>query len=161
MRSHLILSVLVLTVAGGLGACARDVIPNTDVEDTADNREVLEFLETYRSALVERDVPALLRLADPDYFDDNGTPSAHDDIDFDTLQSKLQLWAERLEDVRYDIRYRHVLYAESSRVMVDYTYSGRFRVVGPDGEARWARRLDNNRLVLARHDDGYRILSGM
>ena len=143
------------------GACAHDPIPNTDVADTSENREVLEFLETYREALVERDVPALLRLVHPDYFDDNGTPSAQDDIDYETLQSKLELWAERLEDVRHDIRYRNVMYSETNRVLVDYTYTGRFRVIGPDGEPRWARRLDNNRIILARQGDGYRILSGM
>ncbi len=151
-------------LAGGLlgSACARDVIPNTTVEDTSENREVLEFLEEYRVALVERDIPRLLRLVHPDYFDDNGTPGAADDIDYTDLQDKLALWATRLEDVRYDIRYRDVIFTEADRILVDYTYAGRFKVVGPDGESRWARRLDSNRIVLRREDGGaYRIVSGL
>jgi hypothetical protein len=140
--------------------CARDVIPNTDVEDTAENREVLEFVELYRNALIERDVGALLRLVDPSYFDDNGTPVPRDDIDYDRLRERVGTWPQHLADVRYEIKYRRVTYTESNRVLVDYTYSGRFKIIDPAGE-RWARRLADNRLVLARVEGEYRIVSGL
>lgn len=142
-------------------ACGPAMIPNTHVEDTVFNREVLEVLEQYRVAINDQDVPALLRLAHPDYYDDNGTPSTEDDVDYEMLVEKLGLWADRLEDVRYDIRYRDVTLAESGRVVVDYTYTGRFKLVRADGDSRWSRRLDNNRIVLEKVDDAYRVLSGM
>jgi len=141
--------------------CARDAIPNTDVEDTAENREVVEFVELYRDALNERDVSALLGLASNEYFDDNGTPGADDDLDYGMLQEKLAQWRDALLDVSYDIRYRRVTFTESNRILVDYTYSGRFRLATPEGD-RWARRLADNRLVLVRNAEGeFRILSGM
>ena len=100
-------------------------------------------------------------MAHPDYYDDNGTPSTEDDVDHDLLVEKLGLWADRLEDVRYDIRYRDVTTAESGRVVIDYTYTGRFKLIRANGESRWSRRLDNNRIILEKVDDDYRILSGM
>ncbi|MCA9580650.1 MAG: hypothetical protein KC416_02575 [Myxococcales bacterium] len=149
-------SVLFLCVLG----CGGATIPNTDVEDTDDNREVLEFVEEYRKAVESRDVAELLALASPDYHDDSGTPAADDDVDYEGLKGRLQRWSEALLSVRYEIRYRRVSFVRD-RVLVDYTYTGSFKMKGPDGD-RAERRLDENRLVLVRTgDDGFRILSGM
>ena len=53
---------LLLIAVVALGGCTRD-IPNTTVPDNADNREVIEFMETYRHALEDRDVALLLGMA--------------------------------------------------------------------------------------------------
>lgn len=160
MRSILLPSLALLLPV--LGGCARDVIPNTDVEDTAENREVIEFVEDYRRAVEERDVSGMLALASPRYYDDNGTPTGGDDLDFDGLRDQLAEWQQAVVDVRYEIRYRRVTFVENSdRVLVDYTYTGSFRVETPEGE-RWARRLADNRLVLRQDEEGaFQILSGM
>ncbi len=159
-RLHLAFLAL-LALSGATQGCARDVIPNTDVEDTSDNRDVLEFCERYRLAVEERNVPALMHLASERYYDDNGTPSGLDDVDYDGLAEKLNAWREGVLDVRYEIRYRRVTF-HRERVLVDYTYTGSFRVRAPSGE-RWARRLADNRLIIHREGEGeeFRILSGM
>ena len=62
--------------------------------------------------------------------------------------------------VHYDIRYREVVFLPT-KVLVDYTYIGRFRINGSEG-TRWERRLSDNRMVLAKtKQGGYAILSGM
>ncbi|MBK8170620.1 MAG: hypothetical protein IPK60_09790 [Sandaracinaceae bacterium] len=139
--------------------CGASVIPNTDVEDNSANREIVEFVERYRLAVEARDVGVLMRLASPSYFDDNGTPSGDDDVDFDGLRSKLAGFTDNLLAVRYEIRYRRVTYRRDE-VAVDYTYTGSFRVTTATGD-RWARRLADNRLVLRREGDQLRIVSGM
>lgn len=150
---------LSFALLSGVG-CGHGTIPNTDVEDTTQNREVLEFVEQYREAVEERDVSSLMALASHSYYDDNGTPGGDDDLDYEGLQEKLQAWSENVLDVRYEIRYRRVTFARD-RVLVDFTYTGSFRVDTPEGE-RWARRLADNRLVLESVDEGeYRIISGM
>lgn len=145
-----------------LAGCARDVIPNTDVEDTAENREVIRFVERYRHAVEARDVDGMLSLTSNRYYDDNGTPTGDDDIDYDGLREKLSLWRDQVLDVRYEIRYRRVTFLEEAdRILVDYTYTGSFRVETPEGE-RWSRRLADNRLVLGEGTDGeLAILSGL
>lgn len=142
------------------GACSRDVIPNTDVEDTPEGRDVVKFVERYRTAVIERSVPKLLNLADKDYYDDMGTPQGDDDVDLEGLKERLgETFGTDLLSVHYDIRYRDVVFLPT-KVLVDYTYIGRFRLNTPEGP-RWERRLADNRMVLTKHKDGYRIASGM
>ncbi len=150
---------MVLLALSLIGGCAHSTIPNTDVEDTGENRDVLQFVERYRHAVEERNVSQMLELASERYFDDNGTPLGDDDIDYRKLREALTVWRDRVIDVRYEIRYRRVAY-DRDRVFVDYTYTGSFLVQTPDGE-RWQRRLRDNRLVLRKGGESYRILSGM
>ncbi|MEM6954948.1 MAG: hypothetical protein AAF411_23290 [Myxococcota bacterium] len=156
--TRLTLFLLSLSLAG----CA-SVIPNTTVEDTPDNRDVVSFMEEYRRAVEARNVRRLLDLADESYLDDNGTPSGDDDLDYDGLREHLALWTDRLLDVRYEINYRRVTW-EEHRVYVEYRYTANFRVRGGDDDDHWARRLGDNRIVLARDDEAsprFQILSGM
>lgn len=157
IRHALLVTALVLAplVAG----CAGRMIPNTDVEDTSENRTVVDFVEQYRHAMEERNPGQILRLVSEDYYDDNGTPSTADDIDYGMLQERLARLDDDVLEVRYEMRYRRVIFRDD-RVLVDFTYTGRFKVRGPDGE-RWARRLADNRLELVRQDGEYRILSGL
>lgn len=143
-----------------LCACEPTLIPNTRVEDTGDNREVVEFIERYRQAVESRNVPALLAMASINYFDDMGTPGGEDDIDFDGLQVGLTRLREEVIGARYQISYRAVTYVPDQRVLVDLLYTGWFRVNTAEGP-QWKRRLEPHRIVLAREDRGYRIMSGM
>jgi hypothetical protein len=155
------LRAFVLGGALSLGACSHDLIPNTDVEDTPDTRDVVAFVEKYRSAVMARDTGKLLALASKDYYDDMGTPQGDDDVDLEGLRERLTAtFGPELLSVHYDIRYRDVVFLHT-KVLVDYTYIGRFRISATDG-ARWERRLSDNRLVLAKtNKGGYAILSGM
>jgi hypothetical protein len=154
-RLLLALSLLALT------ACARNVIPNTEVEDTPETRDVVDFVEKYRKAVVARDVDKLITMASADYYDDMGTPSGEDDVDQEALGERLRsTFGTELLAVHYDIRYRDVTFLPT-KVLVDYTYIGRFRINSPDGP-RWERRLADNRMVLGKLGNGtYTIMSGM
>jgi hypothetical protein len=143
-----------------LCACEAALIPNTRVADTSENREVVEFVERYRQAVEARNVAALLSMASLNYFDDMGTPAGDDDIDYDGLQVGLNRMREEVIGARYQISYRAVTYVPDARVLVDLLYTGWFRVNTSDGP-QWKRRLEPHRIVLAREDRGYRIMSGM
>jgi len=143
-----------------LTACEPVLIPNTHIEDTNQNREVVEFVEKYRSALEQRNASALLAMASPNYFDDMGTPSGDDDIDYDGLKSGLGRLREEVLGARYQISYRNVTYDTPERVLVDMLYTGWFRVNAEDGPT-WKRRLEPHRIILAREEGRYRIVSGM
>jgi hypothetical protein len=152
------LSVLLLL---GFAACTHTKIPNTDVEDSPDSRDVVAFVEKYRQAVVSRNVGKLIDLVADDYYDDMGTPQGDDDVDREVLKERLeQTFGPDLLAVHYDIRYRDVVFLPT-KVLVDYTYIGRFRVNTPDGTT-WERRLADNRMVLSKKKDGtYLIVSGM
>lgn len=144
-----------------LAGCGEKLIPNTDVEDTEDNQQVIEYCENYRIALEARDVGRLLAMTADDYYEDGGSPAGHDDYDRAGLEERLRTRFSRVEAIRYDIRYRRVVYFPD-RVEVYYSYYGRFQVAGREaGESLWFSEVGDNRLVLARVPDGYKILSGL
>lgn len=154
MRGALV-SLAVMTLAG----CGAELIANTTVEDTPENREVISFCESYRHALEQRDIGALLAMASPRYYENGGTPEGDDDYDIVGLREVLRRTLPRVQSVRYEFRYRRILF-ESDRVQVDYTYSGSYQVETDDGP-RWFRRVADNRLELERTGGEYRIVSGM
>ena len=158
--ARLCLGALCLGVLAQAAGCAHKPIPNTRVDDTEENREVIDFVEKYRKAVETRDAPVLLRMTSKMYFDDMGTPQGEDDIDYDTLQTGLSRLQKELLDARYQISYRGVTYTPNERVLVDMLYTGWFKVETPDG-AQWRRKLEPHRIVLAREDGNYKIVSGM
>lgn len=156
MRNRLIALALLLTPA--IPGCGGENIPNTDVPDNAENREVLGFVEEYRHAVERRDVGGILSLVSERFFDDNGTISNDDDRDYEILSEQLSAF-EQLLDVRYEMRYRRVTY-RSDRILVDYTYTASFKVATPQGD-RWETRLRDNRIELVREEGEFRIISGI
>lgn len=159
MNNLRLLGSLVLLLTLGFG-CTKETIPNTFIEDTRGNREVVDFVETYRLAVEGRNVAGLLKMASKDYFDDMGTPSGDDDVDYETLKAGLASMRQEVLAARYQISYRGLTYASNERVLVDVLYTGWFRVQTPDGPS-WRRRLEPHRLVLRRNADSFEILSGM
>lgn len=153
-------ALLLSLAAAALAGCSRETIPNTRVEDNQANREVVEFVERYRKAVESRDIATLLALASRDYFDDMGTPAGDDDVDYETLKAGLVRLRQEVIDARYQISYRGLSYMPNDRVLVDFLYTGWFKVNTSEGP-QWRRRLEPHRITLAREDKSYRIISGM
>lgn len=147
-----------LAIAG----CGERFIPNTEVEDTAENRSVIEFCERYRVALEALDVPALVALASDDYYEPGDPATGEDDYDRGGLEERMRTRFSRVEAIRYDILYRRVNHYPD-RIEVLYTFHGRFQVAPrvPERQSVWFSKVGDNRLVLVRTPDGYRIASGM
>jgi hypothetical protein len=151
---------LALFIALAASACGASNIPNTRVEDTSQNREIIDFVERYRKAVEDRDTGTLLGMTSRFYFDDMGTPTGEDDVDYDGLKAGLERLRKDVLAARYQISYRGLTYTENERVLVDLLYTGWFKVETPDGP-QWRRRLEPHRIVLAREDGKLLILSGM
>ncbi|MFO7179544.1 MAG: hypothetical protein DIU78_012680 [Pseudomonadota bacterium] len=145
---------------GSIG-CATHYLPNTDVEATELNRRVIEFCEEYRRAVERRNVPLLLKFAHPNYYEDGGTVSTSDDLDYAGLREYLEGRFKKTSAIRYEIRYRDVKPGRNNTIYVDYTYTASFKVLGPDGEEVWRRSVADNRLELVPEGESFRILSGM
>ena len=151
------LSLVALLVLLG---CSRDVIPNTGVEDSEFNRNVIAFCEDYRHAVERRNTEVLLKLADPKYYEDGGSIDTSDDLDFEGLEDYLKKEFAQTKAIRYEIFYRDVTTGRSDQIFVDYTYSASYKVPTSRGDV-WRRRVADNRLELVRNGEKFRILSGM
>ena len=157
-RRAILLTLVAISLC--LGACTPHVIPNTDVEDTAFNRSVLEFCEEYRRAVERRNTALLLKLAHPDYYEDGGNIDSSDDLDYGGLRDYLKDRFARTKAIRYEVRYRRVRKGRRDHVFVDYTYSASYKIVTKKGE-EWRRSVADNRLELIPHGETYRIKAGM
>lgn len=142
-----------------IAGCATHYIPNTDVEDTNDNRKIIAFCEKYRNAVEKKDVGELLQLASDDYYEDGGNIDASDDLDVTGLKSYLTTKFQDARAIRYEIRYRRVI-QEPDVIYVDYTYSASYRIPGTKGE-EWRRKVEENRLEIIPFKEEYRIIAGM
>ena len=150
---------LVLTAFASAG-CSKTYIPNTDVEDSSDNRKVIAFCEDYRHAVKDKDVGKLLKMASPRYYEDGGNTNPEDDIDFEGLKDYLTATFVKTQTIRYEIRYRKVTFEENKKVMVEYSYSASYRMPGLKGE-EWKHTVADNRLELIPEGDSFKILAGM
>ena len=151
-------ALLTVTSMGSMG-CAKSYIPNTEVEDNAENREIVRVCEKYRRAVEERNIGMLMALASPRYFDNSGTTTGEDDYDRQGLEQVLRVRFATIKAMRYEFKYRSIF--ESQGLMyVEYTYTMSFQYE-VDGQSHWANRTGDNRLELEKVGDGYLIVSGM
>ena len=159
MMRRLLPLILALT-ALSLSACNKTYIPNTDVEDSSDNRKVILFCEKYRHAVEDKNIAELLKLASPSYFEDGGNTKPDDDYDYAGLKEYLTTTFLRTTSIRYEIRYRRLTFTETGHILVDYTYAAAYRIPGVKGE-EWRHKIADNRLDLVRADETFKIVSGM
>jgi len=149
-------SLLAVSNAG----CSKSYIPNTDVEDSSENKKVIAFCEQYRHAVEDKDVGTLLKLASPRYYEDGGNTNPEDDIDADGLKDYLTSTFVKTQTIRYEIRYRRVSFNENKKIFIEYTYSASYRIPGLKGE-EWKHTVADNRLELVAEGDSFKILAGM
>jgi hypothetical protein len=152
-----ILALLVVPLGAG---CATHYIPNTDVEDTGDNRKVITFCEKYRHAVEQRDVPLLLKMAAESYYEDGGNVDASDDMDYSGLRDYLEGRFKDTRAIRYEIRYRRIQPSDN-RIVIEYTYTASYKIPGLKGD-EWRHTVADNRLeIVEDKDNGFKILAGM
>ena len=150
----------VSVLAAGSAGCSKSYIPNTDVEDTSDNKKVISFCEEYRHAVEDKDVGRLLKLASPRYYEDGGNTNPEDDIDADGLKDYLTSTFVKTQTIRYEIRYRKVTFGENKKVFIEYSYSASYRIPGLKGE-EWKHTVADNRLEIVADGESFKILAGM
>ncbi len=141
-------------------ACAKTFIPNTDVEDTSVNRQVIGFCEQYRHAMEDRNAAQLLKLMSPGYFEDGGNTKNEDDADYEKIREFLTGDFLRTGGIRYEIRYRRVTFANNNHVYVDFTYAAAWKVPGVKAD-EWHHEVADNRLDLVRDAESFKIIAGM
>jgi hypothetical protein len=151
---------LVIGFVSCAGACSPAVIPNTDVVDTPENRDLITFCERYRRAVELKNVGMLLEMAAPSYYEDGGTLDPTDDLDLAGLADYLKTKYVEADSVRYEIRYRRVSRGRQDRFLVDFTYSASFRVRTAEG-SEWRRKVSENRLEIVPNGEKYLIVAGM
>ncbi|MBN2362185.1 MAG: nuclear transport factor 2 family protein [Deltaproteobacteria bacterium] len=154
MRAFFALALLAWAVS-----CKPTLLPNSDVEDTAANRELYDVVESYRLAMESRDADRVMALVAKDFFDTSGTENPADDYGYPELASRLKEDFGRTSALRLDIHLKSIEIKEDV-ALIEYRFQSRAHVKFPVGD-QWITNTDVNRMRLKRADDGWRIASGL
>jgi hypothetical protein len=139
-------------------ACAKN-IPNTEIRDTPDARALLDVIEKYRVAVERRDAAAVLALVSPGYFDNAGTASPSDDLDYSGLQATLPGDYLKMPMIRIDLAVKQIE-VDGDKASADFFYDTHFRVITPKGEI--ARQdSDQSRMTFHKEKGVWKITSGL
>ncbi len=151
--------ILTLAAAFALAACAPKLIPNTQVEDTRDNRAVYEVLRAYVVGLQTKDASAVLALVSPDYFDNAGTPLPTDDMDRAAVERSLATDLAKVDSLRLEMGVKRID-VKGDTASAELFYDGYYRVVTKEGPVP-KRESDLHQMKLRRHGQTWLITSGL
>jgi hypothetical protein len=144
-----------------MAACSPKLLPNSNLEDSEENRQVLLVLAKYQAAMIERRSDAVMELVAADYFEDRGNLNANDDYNRDGLQQRLKDDFARFKEVDLQIYVQKIDRANPEKLAVDYRYQTRALLDLPAGP-KWVTSSDVNRLWLRPVGDGdFRIVAGL
>ncbi|MBI2377035.1 MAG: nuclear transport factor 2 family protein [Deltaproteobacteria bacterium] len=152
-------STLALPVAFSLAACAHSKIPETQIDDTPENREVLSVVETYKTAFEARDADKIIALVSPSFYEDNGNTDAADDYDRNGLADALKKDFERTKKVQLELRIDDIQVEDQTAAAFVF-YTLRAHNDYPAGE-KWQTTTDRSRISLELKDGRWLISSGI
>lgn len=117
---------LPLLLGAALG-CAAHKIPGTDIDETADANAIIEVVGKYNTAIDAQDAAGILALVDPSFYDDAGTLTPEDDLDYAALKTKLPTILLKFQDVRVKITVK-ALNVVGDKASLVYNYVITFRI---------------------------------
>lgn len=142
-------ALVLITLAG----CGPRMIGQTQIEDTEDNRQILDLLHKYRLAYEAKDAAGITALASERYLD------ARDSISYETLRDDLTKTFDRVKQLQLELTVRRVR-LDGDRAEVDYFYSTSFQLVGAQNDA-WTTESDDKRMSLVRENGAWKVVSGL
>jgi hypothetical protein len=117
------------------------------------------MVDAYRKAFDSRNLDGVMALVSPLYYDDAGTVTAEDDIDYKILPQALKETFSRISQVRIEFGITAIAIT-GDKANVDLFYDAKYRVMTPRAEIP-RRDTDVQRLVLQRDGTGWKIITGL
>ncbi len=140
-------------------ACSPRRIPGTEINETPDTRAIADLIEAYRVAVEARNVPAIMAMVAPSYYDTAGTPDPSDDVDRAGLEKRLTQDFPNLETVRLGITLRRID-VQGDGALAEVFFDSWYRVKTPNGVVP-RRDSDVHRMKLQRIDKRWLFTSGL
>lgn len=163
MRLRLPLFFAVALAVAAAGGCKPELIAGTSIEDSEENRKVLEFLGRYQQAMENRSPDDVAKLCAADYYETNGNTDPKDDYNLDGLKQKLGDHFGRTKELTLEVYVQIVDRSEPGVVAVAYRYNTRALVTFPAGD-KWVTATEVTKVKLRAVDGdelGYRIIAGL
>jgi hypothetical protein len=145
------LPLLLCTAVG----CAAHKIPGTDIDQTTDTDAIIAVVGKYNTAVDAQDATGILALVDPSFYDDAGTLTPEDDLDYATLKTKLPAILAKFQDVRVKITVK-TLNVSGDKASLVYNYVITFRI-----NQKVTTDSDIKRMDFKRVNGVWRIVKGV
>jgi hypothetical protein len=139
-------------------ACSHSMIPGTKIADNPDNHAVLEVLGRYKQAAEALDMPAVLALASPAYFDRTSARGAAP-VDYPGLKKELTEKFNRVKALKMEVTVKDVR-VNGDHAEIDYFLVMHFSLDLPAKE-KWFPESDDQRMTLARDGASWKVTSGL
>jgi hypothetical protein len=153
-------SALVLaSFAAAATGCAHAKIPNTNIDDTPENHQILDLVHEYQRAVESRDADALIALVSPRFYEDNGNTDRSDDYDYNGLRSALSKDFSRTKAMQLEVRVDDIK-VEEDRAYAEVYYTYRAQNEYPSG-LQWDTASDRARLRFERKNGKWLIVAGL
>ncbi len=140
-------------------ACSPRRLPGTEINETPDTLAIADLIEAYRKAVEARDVPAILAMVAPNYYDTAGTPDPSDDVDRAGLERRLTQDFAALETIRLGITLRRID-VQGDSALAESFFDSWYRVKTPNGVVP-RRDSDVHRMKLQRIEKRWLFTSGL
>jgi len=142
-----------------LVACSHSQIAGTNIDDTPENRAIIELFTRYRQALEARDPNGVLALAAPSYADPGDPGRGIGPTDYSSLQKKLQTDFAKVTGIRLEATVKE-LAVNGEQAHIDYFQVLRYAVATPTGE-KWKSESDDARMKFVKVNGEWKIASGL
>jgi hypothetical protein len=141
-------------------ACAPTMIAGTKIEDTKENRSVLDVIGAYKLAVEQRDVDGVVKLCSTRYYEDNANADPADDYGYNDLRSKvLPETFKKLSDVRLELEVKTVK-VDKKKAYADLRFQFQAKMALPAGD-KWHADTELNRIELEEEDGRWMIVKGL
>ena len=157
------LATAAIVAALGLAACGPRLIPGTNIEATDDNEAILRVVADYKTAYEAKDVPGILKLVSPNFYETNGTPDPSDDYDYKGLERILTDEFKSVAQPALDLDVRKVSVARDTedKASVDYYYASRFQLADAGANGGFKTAADVAEMKFARENGTWKITGGI
>jgi hypothetical protein len=154
-------AILAIAALSVLAGCTKK-IPNTEIDDTPENRAIVAVVDAYRKAMDRRDAVGVLALVSRAYFDDAGTADPTDDVDYDRLAQQLPATLQKITAERLELGVTQIsMESDGTNATVRLFFDNYYRIVTPRAEI--PKRDSDVHLMKMRREEGgvWRIASGL
>lgn len=162
MATAILLMAAVALTSGCAGRFIQGEVIHSEskIRNTADNRSVVELIESYQQAIEHMDIETLRSIISRDYYENAGTThTTDDDYGYDGVVRLFDTIAKHVNETRLSVKVRDIrVYGERADVIFEYAYTMMYEV--GDGH-RWQTERDINRIQLQLEDGEWRIVSGL
>lgn len=141
------------------GCQSQKTIDSTQIEDTEENRSLIQIANQYNQHINQKNVEKLFELASKEYYDNGGTATTEDDFGYGALKKRLQERFALISEINQKIKVTQII-KNDDRFFITYHYDGRF-LINVKGKKRWHTKQDMNQLVLIKSKNGFKIIKGM